>query len=53
MDTDAPTILSVTAPAGTYASGQHVPIRVTFVEFVDLAAPHDIVISYDVMNLTL
>ncbi len=36
MDTDAPTIQSVTAPAGTYASGQHVPITVTFNEFVDL-----------------
>ena len=31
-----PTIQSVTAPAGTYASGQHVPITVTFNEFVDL-----------------
>ncbi len=36
VDTDAPTIQSVTAPAGTYASGQHVPITVTFDEFVDL-----------------
>ena len=36
VDTDAPTIQSVTAPAGTYASGQHVPITVTFSEFVDL-----------------
>ena len=36
LDTDAPTIQSVTAPAGTYASGQHVPITVTFSEFVDL-----------------
>ena len=36
LDTDAPTIQSVTAPAGTYASGQHVPITVTFNEFVDL-----------------
>ena len=36
LDTDAPTIQSVTAPAGTYASGQHVPITVTFDEFVDL-----------------
>ena len=36
VDTDAPTIQSVTAPAGTYASGQHVPITVTFNEFVDL-----------------
>ena len=36
MDTDSPTIQSVTAPAGTYASGQHVPITVTFSEFVDL-----------------
>lgn len=36
VDTDAPTIQSVTAPAGTYASGQFVPITVTFDEFVDL-----------------
>ena len=36
VDTDKPTIQSVTAPAGTYASGQHVPITVTFSEFVDL-----------------
>lgn len=36
LDMDAPTIQSVTAPAGTYASGQHVPITVTFSEFVDL-----------------
>ena len=36
LDTDAPIIQSVTAPAGTYASGQHVPITVTFNEFVDL-----------------
>mgnify|MGYP005961804249 FL=1 len=36
LDADAPTIQSVTAPAGTYASGQHVPITVTFNEFVDL-----------------
>ena len=36
LDTDNPTIQSVTAPAGTYASGQHVPITVTFNEFVDL-----------------
>ena len=36
VDNDAPTILSVTAPKGTYASGQHVPITVTFSEFVDL-----------------
>ena len=36
VDTDNPTIQSVTAPAGTYASGQHVPITVTFSEFVDL-----------------
>ena len=36
VDTDAPTIQRVTAPAGTYASGQHVPITVTFNEFVDL-----------------
>ena len=37
LDTDDPTIQSVTAPAGTYASGQHVPITVTFNEFVDLS----------------
>ena len=37
LDTDNPTIQSVTAPAGTYASGQHVPITVTFSEFVDLS----------------
>ena len=37
VDTDAPTIQSVTATAGTYASGQHVPITVTFSEFVDLS----------------
>ena len=36
LDTDNPTIQSVTALAGTYASGQHVPITVTFSEFVDL-----------------
>lgn len=36
VDMDAPIIQSVTAPAGTYASGQHVPITVTFSEFVDL-----------------
>ena len=36
VDTDNPTIQSVMAPAGTYASGQHVPITVTFNEFVDL-----------------
>ena len=36
LDTDDPIIQSVTAPAGTYASGQHVPITVTFSEFVDL-----------------
>ena len=36
LDMDAPTIQSVTATAGTYASGQHVPITVTFNEFVDL-----------------
>ena len=36
VDTDNPTIQSVTAPAGIYASGQHVPITVTFNEFVDL-----------------
>ena len=36
LDTDNPTIQSVTAPEGTYASGQHVPITVTFSEFVDL-----------------
>ena len=37
VDTDAPTIQSVMAPAGTYASGQHVPITVTFSEFVKLS----------------
>lgn len=37
LDKDAPTIQSVTAPAGTYASGQHVPITVTFNEFVNLS----------------
>ena len=37
VDTDKPIIQSVTAPAGTYASGQHVPITVTFNEFVDLS----------------
>ena len=37
LDTDTPTIQSVTAPAGTYTSGQHVPITVTFNEFVDLS----------------
>jgi len=37
LDTDAPTIQSVTAQAGTYASGQHVPITVTFSEFVELS----------------
>ena len=37
VDTDKPIIQSVTAPAGTYASGQHVPITVTFSEFVDLS----------------
>ena len=36
VDTDAPIIQSVMAPAGTYASGQHVPITVTFNEFVKL-----------------
>ena len=36
VDTDNPTIQSVTASEGTYASGQHVPITVTFNEFVDL-----------------
>ena len=36
VDTDKPTIQSVTASEGTYASGQHVPITVTFNEFVDL-----------------
>ena len=36
LDTDDPIIQSVTAPAGTYASGQHAPITVTFNEFVDL-----------------
>ena len=37
VDTDKPIIQSVTAPAGIYASGQHVPITVTFSEFVDLS----------------
>ena len=37
VDTDKPIIQSVTAPAGTYASGQHVPITVTFNEFVNLS----------------
>ncbi len=37
VDTDAPIIQSVTAQTGTYASGQHVPITVTFNEFVDLS----------------
>ena len=37
LDTDAPTIQSVTAQAGAYASGQHVPITVTFNEFVNLS----------------
>ncbi len=37
LDKDAPTIQSVTATAGTYASGQHVPITVTFNEFVNLS----------------
>lgn len=36
LDTDSPTIQSVTALPGAYASGQHVPITVTFSEFVDL-----------------
>lgn len=36
LDMDAPTIQSVTATEGTYASGQHVPITVTFNEFVNL-----------------
>ena len=36
VDTDNPIIQSVAAPEGTYASGQHVPITVTFNEFVDL-----------------
>ena len=36
LDSDAPIIQSVMATAGTYASGQHVPITVTFNEFVDL-----------------
>ena len=36
LDSDAPIIQSVTVTAGTYASGQHVPITVTFNEFVDL-----------------
>ena len=37
LDADNPIIQSVMAPAGTYASGQHVPITVTFNEFVDLS----------------
>ena len=37
LDSDAPIIQSVTATAGTYASGQHVPITVTFNEFVNLS----------------
>ena len=37
VDTDNPIIQSVMAPAGTYASGQHVPITVTFNEFVKLS----------------
>ena len=37
LDMDAPTIQSVTATEGTYASGQHVPITVTFNEFVKLS----------------
>ncbi len=37
VDTDKPIIQSVTALAGTYASGQHVPITVTFNEFVKLS----------------
>ena len=36
VDTDKPIIQSVMALAGTYASGQHVPITVTFNEFVKL-----------------
>ena len=36
VDTDNPIIQSVMAQGGTYASGQHVPITVTFNEFVDL-----------------
>ena len=36
VDTDNPIIQSVMAPAGAYTSGQHVPITVTFNEFVDL-----------------
>ena len=36
LDADAPTIQSVTAPAGTYASGQHVPITVTSVSYTHL-----------------
>ena len=40
LDTDAPTIQSVMAQAGTYASGQHVPITVTFNEFVKLGNAH-------------
>ena len=37
VDTDNPIIQSVMAPAGTYASGQHVPITITFSEFVELS----------------
>ena len=37
VDTDKPIIQSVMAPAGTYASGQHVPITITFSEFVELS----------------
>ena len=37
LDADAPIIQRVTAPAGTYASGQHVPITITFSEFVKLS----------------
>ena len=37
LDADNPIIQSVMAPAGTYASGQHVPITITFSEFVDLS----------------
>ena len=37
LDTDAPIIQSVMAPAGTYASGPHVPITITFSEFMDLS----------------
>ncbi len=36
VDTDNPIIQSVMAQGGTYASGQYVPITVTFNEFVDL-----------------